>query len=319
MTTAQQDAETAAPYDLTDAASARAMAKAFIEEYRRVNDGALPSGEMVGTRCGMTGRWGQTQLKPFRGPGDEATSGALSERRNGTVGDLVAERAAEASRSAPATTVIGTNAAERPAARPSERPERLEQPTVQPAPAGAGRSGTLQAAAGAPTGTLTPPPIGTAVGPTWRRRKLGEFIALLPLYVIGAGAFVSIWGGWVGLGELTGFGEIELLPGIAPGWTFNTAITLPLGMEAYAAYALKVWLRPPLGLSPFGRTFARRSAIGALILGALGQIAYHLMVAAEVEQAHWLITAFVACLPVGVLGAGAALAHLVRHPEGPQS
>ena len=142
---------------------------------------------------------------------------------------------------------------------------------------------------------------------------------MLPLLAIAAGAFVSIWGGWVGLGKMTGFGEIELLPGIAPGWTFNTAITLPLGMEAYAAYALKVWLAPPAGLTKVGRDFARGSAIAALFLGALGQIAYHLMAAAGMQHAPWPITMFVACLPVGVLGCAAALHHLVHHPEEAQS
>ncbi|MHA6631859.1 hypothetical protein ACU61A_41055 [Pseudonocardia sichuanensis] len=153
-------------------------------------------------------------------------------------------------------------------------------------------------------------PAGT--GEPQQHRNVGGLIALL---VIGAGAFVSIWGGWVGLGKMTGFGEIEMLPGIAPGFKFDTAITLPLGMEAYAAYALKVWLVPPSGLSASGRQFARGSAIAALILGAVGQVAYHLMAAAKIEVAPWPITMFVACLPVGVLGCAAALAHLVRHPE----
>lgn len=51
--------------------------------------------------------------------------------------------------------------------------------------------------------------------------------------------------------------------------------------------------------------------IVALSLGALGQGAYHLMTAAGVASAPWPITAVVACLPVGVLGMGATLAHLL--------
>ena len=31
----------------------------------------------------------------------------------------------------------------------------------------------------------------------------------VPVYLIALGAFVAIWGGWVGLGELTGFGPVE--------------------------------------------------------------------------------------------------------------
>src|SRR6266576_1870997 len=66
-----------------------------------------------------------------------------------------------------------------------------------------------------------------------------------PLVLIAAPAAVAIWSGWVGLGELCGFGPVRLLPGIT-GWTLNTAITLPIGVEAYAAYALGAWMPPDL-------------------------------------------------------------------------
>ncbi len=89
-------------------------------------------------------------------------------------------------------------------------------------------------------------------------------------------AFVAIWSGWVGLGELTGFGVVHPLPGIWDSARLNTAITLPIGVETYAAFALWVWLS---GRAPVqARTFARCSAIGSLIFGAAGQIAYHLHV-----------------------------------------
>ena len=53
----------------------------------------------------------------------------------------------------------------------------------------------------------------------------------------------------------------------------------------------------------------------ALALGAGRQVAYHLMTAAGVRAAPWQITTLVACLPVAVLGMGAALAHLLREPK----
>ncbi|MCO1657130.1 ABC transporter permease [Pseudonocardia humida] len=141
-----------------------------------------------------------------------------------------------------------------------------------------------------------------------RRPRLGSW----PLVLIALGAFVSIWGGWVGLGELTGFGPIRLLPGIADNVVIDSAITLPIGVEAYAAFALRTWLAPDTGLSAAARRFARWPAIGSLALGAAGQIAYHLMVAAGVREAPWPITAFVSCLPVVVLGCAAALTHLIH-------
>lgn len=137
-----------------------------------------------------------------------------------------------------------------------------------------------------------------------------------PLLLIAAGAFVSIWGGWVGLGELTGFGPIRLLPGIADSVVLNSAITLPIGVEAYAAFAMWAWLAPPgAAVSESARRFARRSAIGALVLGAAGQVTYHLLAAAGLSIAPWPVTAFVACLPVIVLGCGAALTHLIGREQ----
>lgn len=131
-----------------------------------------------------------------------------------------------------------------------------------------------------------------------------------PVLLLALPAFVAIWSGWVDLGRLTGFGVVHPLPGIADEVALNTAITLPVGLETYAAYALYVWLS---GAVPdLARRFAKWSAIGSLALGAAGQVAYHLMVAAGMARAPWQITTVVACLPVAVLGMGAALYHLVH-------
>lgn len=138
-----------------------------------------------------------------------------------------------------------------------------------------------------------------------------------PLLLLALPAFVAIWGGWVGLGRLTGFGPIELLPGIWDGLSINSAITLPIGVETYAAFAMRVWLSDSTG-SDRAREFAKWSTFGSLALGMAGQIAYHLMTAAGVTRAPWPITTLVSCLPVVVLGCGAALAHLLhtaRHQE----
>ena len=58
--------------------------------------------------------------------------------------------------------------------------------------------------------------------------------------------------------------------------------------------------------------FARRSAIGALALGMLGQVVYHLLAAAHAARAPWPVVVLVSCLPVVTLGFGAALTHLLR-------
>jgi hypothetical protein len=130
-----------------------------------------------------------------------------------------------------------------------------------------------------------------------------------PLLLIGAAAGTATWSGWVGLGQLTGFGVVHPLPGIWDSATLNTAITLPIGVEAYAVYALSVATdtRP---LTTVGRRYAWVSSAGALILGMAGQIAYHLMDAKAVGTAPWWIVAMVSCLPVLVLGAASLLWHL---------
>ncbi len=138
-----------------------------------------------------------------------------------------------------------------------------------------------------------------------------------PLLLIGAAAGTATWSGWVGLGQLTGFGVVHPLPGIWDGATLNTAITLPIGVEAYAVYALSVATdtRP---LTTVGRRYAWASAGAALMLGMAGQIAYHLMDAKAVGAAPWWIVAMVSCLPVLVLGAASLLWHLTAKDAEPE-
>jgi len=135
----------------------------------------------------------------------------------------------------------------------------------------------------------------------------------IPLILIALPAAVAIWSGWVGLGGMCGFGVVNLLPGIGGGFHLNTAITLPVGVEAYAAYALGIWMSATAPQD--ARTFAQLSAIGALAYGMLGQVVYHLLAAAGVSEAPWPVVVAVSCMPVIVLGFAAALTHLLRQPH----
>ncbi|WP_433051697.1 ABC transporter permease [Dactylosporangium sp. CS-033363] len=195
-----------------------------------------------------------------------------------------------------------------PDTEPAEPPTPVEPlPTAapvepEPLPTGAGHPDTT-------TITITEPehiPHVSGPRPAGKARKPRSW----PVVLLALPAFVAIWSGWVGLGELTGFGVVHPLPGILDSFSLNTAITLPIGVETYAAYALAVWLT---GTAPVAaRRFARWSAIGSLVFGGLGQVAYHLLTAAGITHAPWWITTAVACLPVAVLGMGAALAHLIQ-------
>lgn len=145
------------------------------------------------------------------------------------------------------------------------------------------------------------------------QRKRHRGMRRWPLFLIASPAAVAIWSGWVALGTMCGFGPVNLLPGIGSGFTMNTAITLPVGVEAYGAYALGAWLMP--GTPPRARRFARKSAIGSLALGVTGQVIYHLLAAAHRVRAPWPVVMVVACMPVVTLGFGAALTHLMRDED----
>ncbi|MGX1774838.1 helix-turn-helix domain-containing protein [Nocardia brasiliensis] len=148
-----------------------------------------------------------------------------------------------------------------------------------------------------------------------RDSKAEKRIRSWPVLLLALPAFVAIWSGWVGLGTMTGFGEVQPLPGIADGFTINTAITLPIGMETYASYALHVWLNGHIRTAGT-RAYAKWSALGALILGGVGQVAYHLMQAAHWSVAPWPVVVLVACVPPAVLGMGATLAHMISRENG---
>jgi hypothetical protein len=133
-----------------------------------------------------------------------------------------------------------------------------------------------------------------------------------PLLVLAVPAAAEVWSGWVGIAQKTGFGAVPLLPGIWPSVHLDTAVTLPVGVECYAAYALRAWLAGGPAISERTRRFARWSAICSFALGMAGQVAFHLMDQDHVTRAPWGITTLVSCLPVLVLGMGTALAHMLR-------
>ena len=133
-----------------------------------------------------------------------------------------------------------------------------------------------------------------------------------PLLVLAAPAAAEVWSGWVGIAQKTGFGLVSPLPGIWPSLHLDTTITLPVGVEAYAAYALRAWLGSEHQVSPRTRRFAKWSAICSFALGMAGQVAYHLLAQAGAVRAPWSVTMIVSCLPVLVLAMGTALAHMLR-------
>jgi hypothetical protein len=50
------------------------------------------------------------------------------------------------------------------------------------------------------------------------------------LLVLALPAAVAVWSGWVGIGQLTGFGQVHPLPGIWDSFHLDTAVTLLVGV-----------------------------------------------------------------------------------------
>jgi hypothetical protein len=163
-----------------------------------------------------------------------------------------------------------------------------------------------------PSGRGPGPATVPAAGRSGAVRDQAKSMRSWPLLVLAVPAAAEVWSGWVGIAQKTGFGVVPLLPGIWSSLRLDTAVTLPVGVECYAAYALRAWLAGGHAISDRTRRFARWSAICSLALGMAGQVAFHLMDQDHVTRAPWGITTLVSCLPVLVLGMGTALAHMLR-------
>ena len=171
------------------------------------------------------------------------------------------------------------------------------------------------------------PPAARTTGPAGGDRSAAvssgtRTVRSWPLLVLAAPAAAEVWSGWVGIAQKTGFGLVSPLPGIWPSLHLDTSITLPVGVEAYAAYALRAWLAGEHSISGRTRRFAKWSAICSFALGMAGQVAYHLLAQAGAARAPWPVTTIVSCLPVLVLAMGTTLAHMLRAdaaPDGPDS
>ena len=165
------------------------------------------------------------------------------------------------------------------------------------------------------------PPAARTTGPAGGDRSAAvssgtRTVRSWPLLVLAAPAAAEVWSGWVGIAQKTGFGLVSPLPGIWPSLHLDTSITLPVGVEAYAAYALRAWLAGEHSVSGRTRRFAKWSAICSFALGMAGQVAYHLLAQAGAARAPWPVTTIVSCLPVLVLAMGTALAHMLRADAG---
>lgn len=288
-----------------EATPAQAKQASARDTYRQSLAAEMPlTGKALGAMFEKSASWGRARIVEVKKE-DGAPPAAAEEP---SVADVDEGQEDEPEAVEEAAAVAAVTAEQTPTEReapadlaPNASPAEPEPAPVMPPPAEQSISESLTPIIVEPVPELAP---------TVDAQKRQKPIKVWPVWLLMLPATVAIWGGWVGLGKLAGFGKVVPLPGIFDSFDIDTSITLPIGMEVYASYALYVWLSGKAR----GRAlvFAKRSAITALAVGALGQIAYHIMAAAKVPTAPWWITAAVACLPVAVLGLGAALAHTVK-------
>jgi hypothetical protein len=152
----------------------------------------------------------------------------------------------------------------------------------------------------------------------WSRRWSGRTGAVRswPLLVLAAPAAAEVWSGWVGIAQKTGFGLVSPLPGIWPSLHLDTAITLPVGVEAYAAYALCAWLTQGQVIS--ARTRRVRQVVCDRLVRSRHGRAGRLSPAGPGRGGAGAVavTTIVSCLPVLVLAMGTTLAHMLRADTG---
>lgn len=278
------------------------------------NLGAPMSGEALGAKFERSETWGLDRIREVKAelqssPVASTTSSlppvttppSLPQPAPAATAEPLPEPQADPEDTAVPTAEPQPVSAETAAVPAGPQPEPAESAAPQEEP---------QPALAESTAAIAEPQEVPAAPAAPAERKPGAPLRVWPVWLLLLPASVAIWSGWVGLGAKAGFGPVKPLPGIVDSFVIDSSITLPIGMEVYSAYALYVWLSGKAR----GRAlrFARLSAIIALLVGALGQVAYHVMEAAGVGVAPWWITAGVACLPVGVVGLGAALAHMVR-------
>ncbi len=121
---------------------------------------------------------------------------------------------------------------------------------------------------------------------------------------ISVGAFVATWGGWAKLASMTGYAEVQMLPG-QPWSTFNIGIVLPMTVEPFGMLAAAIAFNPKV--KSWARWIAGVMALGTLFAAAFCQATVHHLTVTGQTTAPDYVVAVTSVLPVIVLGLGAAL------------
>jgi hypothetical protein len=101
---------------------------------------------------------------------------------------------------------------------------------------------------------------------------------------------------------------------LASHWSKYMAPLFALCIDAYALAAIRVWLTR--STSPRASRFARRNAVGAVVLSLIGNASYHL-IAAEIIAVNWILVLGVGAVPPVILGLVTHLSVLRKQDDVP--
>lgn len=120
-------------------------------------------------------------------------------------------------------------------------------------------------------------------------------------------ALLATWGGWAKLASMTGYAEVEMLPGIAMS-KFNIGIVLPMSVEPFGALSMSVAFNSKV--RPWARVIAGIMAVTTLVAAGVCQAVVHHLTVSGATQAPDIVVAIASVLPVIVIGLGAGLSML---------
>jgi hypothetical protein len=142
----------------------------------------------------------------------------------------------------------------------------------------------------------------TAATPT-RRAHRADPIEVVGLAVVTTAAVVLSFSALAGLGLLVGFGTAVVF-----GWDFPLSLLVPLCIDAYGATAARIAVNR--AYSDETRRQAMIHGVVAIVVGILGNAAYHLLEARVVHlgDSMWVLVIAVSIVPPVALG---ALVHLM--------
>lgn len=124
-------------------------------------------------------------------------------------------------------------------------------------------------------------------------------VASLMTWTVGLGAAILSWAAWTGLAQKCGWTESLDLGFVTLRISWLAAIIV----DVYALRAFRVWQRAAPWVSDSSREYAKWSTYISVLIGILGNVAYHVIVSEGIKTAPMWVVIPVSSLPPIMLGA----------------